>query len=147
MLHYLTVQDVLWINTQVTKTGNEFRYAPLEEATFCQYGYGKSENVLLQAGNFLRGFLRLRPFSKGNVGTAFIAVLTFLSINGYNLNIQPEAVQEWLDSVISRKKDAVEAIKEVAVPSGKPVELRPFIRVHVMEHIQKFRSILPQLDP
>lgn len=146
MLHYLTVQDVIWINTQVTKTVNEFRYAPLEEATFYQYGYGKSEDVLQQAGNFLRGFLRFRPFSRGNLGTGFIAVLTFLSINGFSVNIEPEDVPKWLGCVISREKEPIEAIREIAVPSGKPTELRPFIRVHVMEHIQRFSSILSQLD-
>src|SRR5581483_12126113 len=72
-VHYLTVQDVLWINQELTKKECEFKYAQLEEATYYQYGYGKSRDVLKQAGTFLQGFLKMRPFSEGSPQTALIA--------------------------------------------------------------------------
>lgn len=45
-LHYLTVQDVLWINLQATRKVQHFNYAKLEEATYCQYAYGESNTLL-----------------------------------------------------------------------------------------------------
>ena len=53
-LQYLTVQDILWINLQVTKKVQHFNYARLEEATFYQYAYGDSNTLLPQAARFVR---------------------------------------------------------------------------------------------
>jgi prophage maintenance system killer protein len=86
-LHYLTVQDVLWINLQVTKKVNAFDYARLEEGVFFQYAYGDSRSLVPQAVRFARGFMRMTPFVAGNEATGFVAFLAFLKINGKRLRI------------------------------------------------------------
>src|SRR5690242_2182577 len=65
-MHYLTVQDMIWINMQVTKKTQPFNYSKLEEATFNQYGYGNSSSVMAQAGRLLAGFASKKPFNNGN---------------------------------------------------------------------------------
>lgn len=84
-LHYLTVQDLLFINLQVDKQVNKFDFAALEDASYFQYGYGSSTNVVEQAARFYRGFLEKAPFTAGNEGTALVGVLAFLTINGFSL--------------------------------------------------------------
>lgn len=94
-LHYLTVQDVLWINLQVTGKVNTFVYADLEEATFYQYGYGDSDELVSQAARFLKGFLSKKPLSVGNEPTAFLACATFLRQNGHHLTVPDAEGAAW----------------------------------------------------
>ena len=54
-LHYLTIQDILWINLQVTKKVQHFNYARLEEGTFYQYGYGRSTGSPGRSGSSASG--------------------------------------------------------------------------------------------
>lgn len=98
-LRYLTVQDVLWINLQATNKVHHFNYAKLEEATFYQYGYGASRDLARQAGRFVSGFLKLHPFEAGNEPTAFIAVATFLLMNGARLNIPDSEGSAWIERI------------------------------------------------
>ena len=81
-MRYLTVQDLLWINLQVTQKSNPFEFDKLEESVNYQYGYGGSCDVLAQAENFLSGFKRNAPFSAGNDKTAEVAHRAFLLLNG-----------------------------------------------------------------
>jgi len=81
-IHYLTVQDLLWINHRVTGKVNEFRYDLLEEATFYQYAYGQSTDLAAQAQRFFEGFPKKSPFSEGNEQTAVVGALAFLRANG-----------------------------------------------------------------
>lgn len=86
-IRYLTVQDMLWINLQVTKKVNAFDYSKLEESTFYQYSYGASSDVPAQAERFASGFSAKAPFAAGNVATAFVAALAFLYRNGCELDL------------------------------------------------------------
>ncbi|HWP30647.1 MAG TPA: hypothetical protein VNK96_02835 [Fimbriimonadales bacterium] len=145
MVHYLTVQDVLWINTEITKKVCSFKYLQLEEAVNYQYGYGKSVDVLGQAGQFLQGFLRLRPFETGNRATAFISALTFLKINGFDIDLDPHSAKDWVMAVAERKKTGIEAVKEIARPTGKPLELKPAIRTEVKELLEKYSEAVSEI--
>lgn len=98
-LKYLTVQDILWINLQVTKKVQHFNYAKLEEATYYQYGYGSSRDLPRQAGRFLSGFMKLRPLDAGNEATAFVGFVAFLLMNGMALNLEDASAAQWLSSV------------------------------------------------
>lgn len=111
--NYLTVQDILWINLQVTKTTNAFDYARLEEATFYQYGYGISSHVLTQAANFLKGFMKNAPFGVGDDATAFIGFVAFLSLNGYELNLPDTEASSWVRRVKSGDVDAAQAVDKL----------------------------------
>jgi len=115
-LHYLTVQDILWINLQVTGKVHHFNYAKLEEATYYQYAYGDSKNLVSQAARFLPGFLKMSPIEAGNEATAFIAALTFLKINGMRIEFQDANACDWFMKIRDREVDAAEAIKSVAKP-------------------------------
>lgn len=108
-LHYLTVQDLLWINLRVTGTVNDYDFMKLEEGTFFQYAYGNSTDLKSQAARFAAGFAKNAPFSAGNDETATLASLAVLHING--LNTDPakrsglaralgseESVRAWIDT-------------------------------------------------
>jgi prophage maintenance system killer protein len=113
-LHYLTVQDVLWINLQVTKKVEHFNYARLEEATFYQYAYGESRTLAPQAARFLSGFLRMQPFQRGNAATAFIATVTFLKINGREIDFGGADPLQWFERVQNRQTEGPAAIDEMS---------------------------------
>jgi prophage maintenance system killer protein len=94
-LHYLTVQDVLWINLQVTKKVQHFQYARLEEATFFQYAYGPTQGLFAQAARFGAGFVRLHPFDAGNAATAFVGLLAFVGLNGHVPTFEDDQALAW----------------------------------------------------
>jgi prophage maintenance system killer protein len=145
-IHYLTVQDVLWINQELTKKECDFKFAQLEEATYCQYGYGKSRDVLKQAGTFLQGFLKMRPFSEGSQQTAFIATLAFLTINGYDIHLEPDQAGALLESVAAKRITGEQAVKQIAQQSNRPPELNPAVRTHIRSLIQKYGEALIRQD-
>ena len=82
-MEYLTTHDLVWINSTITGKVNAYNYVTLEAAMAGQYSYGDSHNVVPQAANLLDRLLCTRPFSEGNIRTAFIATLSFINANGY----------------------------------------------------------------
>ena len=100
-MHYLTVQDMLWINLQLTKQINRYEFARLEEATYYQYGYGTSKSLTAQATRFLTGFSKLAPFSAGSKGSAFVGFVAFLRLNDADLNVKPADVVKWVESALA----------------------------------------------
>jgi len=82
-LKYLTVQDILWVNFQLTRKSSPFDYAKLEEAVYYQYSYGDSDELVIQAARFLSGFSKQSPFEGANDPTAFVGTMTFLRVNGF----------------------------------------------------------------
>jgi len=81
-LHYLTVQDLLWLNLELTEAVHAFHYASLEDAVYCQYGYGNSQRVAEQAARLAWEFPRKAPFKAGNAACAFAATVAFVELNG-----------------------------------------------------------------
>ena len=96
-MHYLTVQDVLWIHLQIAKKPGKFSFANLEEATSYQYAYGKSHNVLAQAARFFGGFATKAPFDSANRAVAFASGVVFLELNGYHFDPKEKDLVAWLD--------------------------------------------------
>ena len=129
-LHYLTVQDILWINLQVTENVQTFSYAKLEEATYYQYSYGASNSLIPQAARLLTGFPKLSPLTTGNAQTTFIACLTFLEINGMTIDLTDEKGADWFTDAASKKVDGATAIQSIAKPSTghHDLEIRKTIR-------------------
>ncbi|MDW8105887.1 MAG: hypothetical protein RMK45_00245 [Armatimonadota bacterium] len=135
---YLTLQDLVWINMEVTKSPQRYSYDRLEEATYYQYSYRQSREVPLQAARFLWGYLKYRPFAKGNLATALIAVLAFLEINGYETHLPVEQAADWVLQVFHRRKHPLDAIRQIAVPTlgGKqPAPLRELVH-HLIEQYE-----------
>lgn len=110
---YLTVQDILWINRQITKQTNAFDFEKLEQATFYQYGYGISSNILKQAAHFLNGFMKNAPFGIGDDATAFIGFVAFLNLNGYVLNLPDREAADWAKRVKTGGVKAEEAVEKL----------------------------------
>ena len=145
-LHYLTVQDVLWINLQATKKVQHFKYARLEEATFYQYAYGESASLVSQAGRFLSGFLKLHPFDAGNESTGLIACATFLKINGHEFNVSDDQAIEWLDRVMTKQvavSDAVAASAKLCQEAHDT--LQPPVRSTILAVVQEYPRTIEEL--
>ncbi len=98
-LNTLTVQDMMWVNMQICKGQQPWNFATLEEATFNQYSYGESKDLVGQAARFLTGFVKLKPFKTGNEATAFVGVIAFLSMNGKDLHLGDQGALAWVQSV------------------------------------------------
>lgn len=144
-LHYLTVQDILWINLQATKKVQHFNYAKLEEATFYQYAYGESSSLQLQAGRFLTGFLRLHPFEAGNESTALIAAAAFLKLNGQCLEVTDEQALDWLDSVMTKQVTGADAVAKASRADESHHEGQPDVRGCIRRVLEQFPTALGNL--
>lgn len=118
-LHYLTVQDLLWINHRVTGKVNPFRYDALEEATFLQYGYGGSLDLGKQAAQFLAGFAAKSPFSEGNEATALVGFVAFLRANGKDASLTDSDRRNWAEKNPSAN-DATAKIVDAEDVHGVP---------------------------
>lgn len=103
---YLTVQDHLWINLNVTREQSQWNFAKLEEATFYQYNYGQSNDPIAQAARYAVGFPKKQPFEKGNDATAFVGLLTFMGINGFQFTVEPADAENWFRELLAHPNDA-----------------------------------------
>lgn len=135
-LHYLTVQDVLWINLQITKKVQHFNYARLEEATYYQYAYGESNTLFPQAERFVSGFVRMHPLDAGNEATAFVACLAFLKINGFSTAVSDERLRAWFQVALGSASGAIGEIVEpdADVHHGATPDVRGAIRSVLDQH-------------
>ncbi len=97
-LHYLTVQDFLWIHLQLVKRPEEYNFARLEEAVFYQYAYGQSEDTVGQAARLLSGFAKMKPMLSANKATTFVGVLSFLAMNGHEVELNDEEAGGWVET-------------------------------------------------
>ncbi|MCS7209271.1 MAG: hypothetical protein NZ874_06835 [Fimbriimonadales bacterium] len=135
---YLTLQDLIWINSELMKSPQPYDYDRLEEATYYQYSYRQSRDVLLQAARFLWGYLKYRPFARGNLATALIATLAFLQVNGYETRLPVERAAEWIEQVAQRRKHPLDAVRQISAPAlagTRPESLRELAH-HLMEHYE-----------
>lgn len=143
-LQYLTVQDVLWINLQVTKKVHRFNYARLEEATFYQYAYGQSSSLLPQAARFLSGFLKMAPIDAGNEATIFVAALAFLKVNGQEIALSDHEAANWFSGVQNGGK-ASEAIAQIVREGHAHHDHEPTIRESIVEVLNAYPKTIEQL--
>jgi prophage maintenance system killer protein len=121
-MRYLTVHDVIWMNTALTGSPQRYDFDRLENAVYSQYAYGDSRDVLSQAARMLRRLLQDKPFDEGNPLTALVATTTFLRLNGYALQIGAEEVQSVLEQLtqgqISVKGFVLQRAKPAAPAEG-----------------------------
>ena len=136
-LNYLTIQDMLWINHRVTGKVNAFRHDALEEATFFQYGYGKSVDLEKQAASFLLKFSKKTPFDEGNEATAFVGFVSLLRANGKDLQISDKDAQLWAAGEVEEAGVAKRII------SGEKIHGTPNLEALIEDVVQDFAGILP----
>jgi death-on-curing family protein len=115
-MRYLTVQDVIWINTAVAGRPQHYDFDRLENAVYSQYAYGYSRDALRQAARMFRQLLQDKPFSEGNELTALVATLAFLRLNGYALQVNADEVQEILEQISRGQTSPKEFIQQRAQP-------------------------------
>jgi prophage maintenance system killer protein len=123
MLHYLSVHDIVWINSTITGETLPFDYEKLEAAMAAQYNYGDSNNVEEQAANFLASFILKPPFAYGNLRSAFVAVTTFLNANGYALRLGDHDAAGAILAFSCGETTAAEVIAKLA--NAAEIGLRP----------------------
>lgn len=124
-MRYLTVQDVIWINTAVTGSPQRYDFDRLENAVYSQYSYGDSRDILSQAARMFRHLLQDKPFSEGNELTALVATLALLRLNGYTLQVKPDEVRTVLEQLSQGQIIAREFILQRAQPTeGETGSLR-----------------------
>lgn len=142
-VHYLTVQDVIWINLQVSHKVNHFQFARLEEATFCQYASGGQPSFETQAARLISGLMRLHPFSAANDATALVACEAFLNLNGHELTINDDLAPQWIGAVIDGQNSA----KEAMAGNTKAVEGEFIgdVRKPIQSALKKFECTVEQL--
>ncbi|MDW8289677.1 MAG: hypothetical protein RMM06_03070 [Armatimonadota bacterium] len=99
-MRYLTVHDVIWINTALTGFPQRYDFDRLENAVYSQYSYGDSRDALAQGARMLRRLLQDKPFEQGNEQTALVATMAFLQLNGYRLQVRPEEVPAVLEQMM-----------------------------------------------
>lgn len=121
-MHYLTVQDMIWINHRLTGRVNAFRYDALEEATYFQYGYGPSTDLAAQASRFLQGFAKKAPFDSGNEQTGFVGFVAFLRANGKDLKVTPSEARRLMEA------PPADWIASAPIRDGAPVHGEPDMR-------------------
>src|SRR5437763_11388685 len=108
-MEYLTTHDLVWINSSITGDVNDYDYVTLEAAMAGQYSYGDSHNVPRQAANLLERLLCMRPFTRGNVRTAFIATLSFLNANAYATTVDDPTAAQLIRAVADGTKSGGQA--------------------------------------
>ncbi|HLJ56024.1 MAG TPA: Fic family protein [Chthonomonadaceae bacterium] len=144
-MEYLTTHDIVWINTSITGKVNPYNYVTLEAAMAGQYSYGDSHNVPGQAANLLDRLLCTRPFSEGNVRTAFIAALSFLDANGYATRVDDAEAAQLITEVESGETTAHEAVLILSAPAASPiattVTLRRLITHEINHHLEALKLL------
>lgn len=126
-LHTLTIQDVLWLNLQVSNKVQPYDYAKLEEAVFYQFAYGDSTGLLPQAARFITGFMRMAPFESDNDATAFLACVAFLRLNGKALDVASGDVAAFV-SAAKQSRPKLEA-KVSDAPAGEHLDPRSALQL------------------
>jgi hypothetical protein len=71
-----------------------------------------------------------RPFEYGNLRTAFLALLAFLTANKYGVKGEDSRVAEVIRAVADRKMTAPQAIEEIAEPTN--LALRPGVTLRTL---------------
>ena len=145
-LHYLTVQDVLWINLQVAGRPNTFNYAKLEEATFYQYAYGDSDSIEAQAARLASGFGKMSPLKEANQATGFVALVAFLHLNGKDLGVTDALASSWYRAIYKGEVPAKDALAGlVETNAHHHVVLQPDVRAAIKSVIEAYPETLKAL--
>lgn len=110
-MQYLTVHDLIWLNSQVNRKAVPYRFMDLEGAIGYQYSYQQQTDPLHRIGRFLEAMLTMKPFDEGNEKTALVATVCLLRANGYETK---DAAGDWLPRVARGEASGVEAIRAIA---------------------------------
>jgi len=133
-LRYLTTQDLLWLNMEITGEPQTYRFDKLEEATAYQYTRGQYDPHT-QAARFALGWRRQRPFHQGNEATGFVATLAFLHANDIPLTLEDGQALAWWRDLPSDPSSLTQALQG-ATQAG---------HVHAYHNVVDFKEILLEI--
>jgi len=142
-LRYLTLQDVLWINLQVSKKVHHFQAARLEEAVFCQYSLGIASGLDKQSARLFNGLLKLKAFDFANEATAFVACGALLLANGQEITLTDEQVPAWISPMIHGKVSMAGGISNVI--SAVELSEHQDMRASIVSILEKYPCSIEQL--
>ena len=145
MLHYLSVHDFVWINSTVLGRTVPFDYEKLEASMAAQYGYLQSDDVPVQAANLLDTMLSGLPFKGGNIRTAFVATLVFMTANKSTLQVPDAEAAELVKRTAAGEMTAADAMAAMFKPSDlelrEGVTLRALVTHMCNEHSEALRLL------
>lgn len=144
-MHYLAIHDFLWINNVVTGARLPYDPAALEKAMAAQYAYGRSNDPLKQAAFLLKTMLGSPPFAAGNIGTAFLVVMTFLVANGCKPVVAGAEAAVPILQCARGEITASEAIGKLAVPGGEGLQPGDTLRKLVSRLCHDYAEALAHL--
>jgi len=96
---YLTVADVLALHRMSVEAHGGtpgLRDLRLLESAVMRPQSGYDADIISEAASLGESIGRNHPFTDGNKRASFAAVDVFLRINGYRLDVTPDAAIEWL---------------------------------------------------
>ncbi len=99
MTIYLSLLEVLFIHQRSVDSyggANGLRDAGQLEAALFRPQTGYYKDIIEQAAALWESLSQNHPFVDGNKRTAFLAMLIFLKINGYGLNITDQQAQTFI---------------------------------------------------
>jgi prophage maintenance system killer protein len=151
---YLTVHDIVWLNTRLTGRSVAFDYEKLEAAMAAQYGYGESRDVLGQATRFAEALLRDTAFEEGNLGTALLCVDAYLRGNGVAELALPAGLADTVRQVREGRSAGSALVAALVgsagtpIPSGGPVPSLRAIAARAQARLaQALRDLAPEDGP
>lgn len=138
---YLTVHDLIWINSELTGTTHDFSYPAVENAIYHQYAYRDSRSVGKQAVQFARAVSRSGGFAQDNEATALIATLAFLHLNGVLIEPSPGEAATWIRGFV-----ACDTMPSMPEPNPHHHEGPTAFRQLVWELIQRYETAFNDLS-
>ena len=129
---YLTVPEVIEIHAQMMES-MDTNPAPLRSEDLLQsavmrpqaVAYYGGADLVEQAANLAIGISQNQPFLDGNKRTAFVAMLTFLDINGFEIRAGSVDVARQLVAVAEREGSLEDATSAFAMWLRERVQPTP----------------------
>lgn len=115
-VHYLTAEDILAIHALIIDNTSGLHgvrdvnlLASLAQRPAMEYG-GQPlyQTIWHKAAVYVQGLAQHHIFADGNKRTAITAAARFLSINGYELTVSNEQLEEFTLSVVIQKLDVAD---------------------------------------
>ncbi len=141
---YLSVHDLVWINSLIAGDGVPFDYELVEEAIAAQYGYGDSTDVLGQGADFVRSIAAGKPFERGNLRTALLAVGVYLEGNGRPVRFEATGLVQLMRDLANQACDPADVVAAL-LAEGDPARLRRAPVVAGDEHAVMSRTTVLSL--
>ena len=114
-MNYLTVKDIVKINTKLIIKGSSGETIGIKDAVGLDMAAKQLKQEVLgnslyptiyeQASVLAINIVRRQPFKNGNKRTALVAMITFLRINGYAVSFSQEEVVSFILNITTNNQE------------------------------------------